>query len=196
MAYLSVGAVAWLAVLLFFRTHRIWPLYSVWGAVGLTFLLILGLRGSAAEHSTEQLAAALLHAGLSRMGIETHIFDRAAGTVLIFLEMENSWAATNIDIECSGVLESCVFLGLLLFYPAFTLKQKIFYCVAGVTSIFIINLLRLYTIIFLVAIFGRQAIYVAHTIAGRLLFFLLVTALYWSVFSRPTLNALRRRLHG
>jgi exosortase/archaeosortase family protein len=87
-------------------------------------------------------------------------------------------------------------LGLVLFYPVFSLPKRILLAPAGILAIYFINLIRLGTIVFLINTFGRQAIYLAHTLAGRLVFFFLVVALYWAVFSRPTLAALRRQLHG
>lgn len=190
------AAITWLTGLVFFKNHRIWVLYFPWGAVGLTLLLILFLRGSAVEYQLERTTGLLVQQVAALFGIPAEVFDRAAGMVLIFIEAEKSWTALGIDIECSGLLESCVFLGLVLFYPVFSLPKRILLAPAGILAIYFINLIRLGTIVFLINTFGRQAIYLAHTLAGRLVFFFLVVALYWAVFSRPTLAALRRQLHG
>jgi exosortase family protein XrtG len=185
----------WVAGLAFLKNHRIWVLYFPWGAVGLTLLLILFLRGSPVEYHLERSTGFLLQQAMELFGVPADVFDRAAGMVLIFIEAEKSWTALGIDIECSGLLESCVFLGLILFYPAFSLPKRVFIALAGILAIYFINLVRLGTIVFLINTFGRQAIYLAHTLAGRLVFFFLIVALYWTVFSRPTLASLRRQLH-
>lgn len=186
----------WLLILFFFRRYRIWPFYYIWGAVGFTFLLILFLRGSVVEYWLEKLTALALHWTMDKLGIATTIFNGAAGMVLLFLPVERSWTVISIDIECSGLLETCVFVGLLLFYPAFSLPRRLFLVVMGMLAIFIINLIRLYVIVFLISFYGRQVIYLAHTVAGRLIFFLLIVALYWSVFSRSTLRVLGRQHNG
>ncbi|MEW6276497.1 MAG: exosortase family protein XrtG [Bacillota bacterium] len=195
MAFLMAAALLWVVGLAFFRSHRIWVFYFPWGAVGLTLLLILFLRGSPVEYHLERATALLLQQVMGLLSIPASVFDRAAGMVLVFIEAEKSWTALGIDIECSGLLESCVFLGLVFFYPAFSLPKRIFYASTGILAIYLINLLRLCTIVFLINACGRQAIYLAHTLAGRLVFFFLIVALYWAIFSRPTLAALRGHLH-
>jgi exosortase family protein XrtG len=192
---LIFAAVFWAAGLVFFKKNRLWVLYFPWGAVGLTLLLILLLRGSPVEYHLERSTGFLLQQTMGLFGVPADVFDRAAGLVLIFIEAEKSWTALGIDIECSGLLESCVFLGLVLFYPAFSPPKRFFLALAGIAAIYLVNLIRLGTIVFLINTFGRQAIYLAHTLAGRLVFFFLIVALYWAVFSRPTLAALRRQLH-
>lgn len=192
---LILAAVFWAAGLAFFKKNRLWVIYFPWGAVGLTLLLILLLRGSPVEYHLERSTGFLLQQAMGLFGVPADVFDRAAGLVLVFIEAEKSWTALGIDIECSGLLESCVFLGLVFFYPAFSLPKRIFSASTGIIAIYLINLIRLGTIVFLINTFGRQAIYLAHTLAGRLVFFFLIVALYWAVFSRPTLAALRRQLH-
>jgi exosortase family protein XrtG len=193
MIYWILGTLVWAIVGYYLHKHRIWIFYYVWTAVGLTILAILAVRSSAVEYAVEQWTGLLLHYGLSYLGIQTYIFDKAPGTVLVLLALENSWTCIDIDIECSGLLESCVLLGLLWFFPAFNYWQRVVYTLSGLIALFGINLIRLYTIVLVINSGGRDTLYIAHTLIGRLVFFLLAIAVYWYLFTRPSLQSIRRQ---
>lgn len=190
---LIISVIVWLALLLFFRKNRIWIFYYVWGAVGGTILLILFFKGSAVLLTMEQLTGLFVHQILSLLNIQSQLFDNAPGIILILLEIEKSWTTIVIDIECSGLLESCVFTGLLIFYPGYTTAVKLVYATAGLAGIFVINLARLIVIVAIMNAFGRDSIYLAHTVFGRMVFFGLVITLYWYIFTRPTLVKIREQ---
>jgi len=158
----------------------------------LTILAILLLRSSVVEYAVEQWTGVILHYVLGWINIQTYVFDKAPGTVLVLLALENSWTCIDIDIECSGLLESCVLLGLLWFFPAMNWPRKLFYTGSGLLALFVINLIRLLTIVIIINTGGRDAMYVAHTLIGRLVFFFLVIIVYWYIFTRPSLEKVRR----
>jgi exosortase family protein XrtG len=193
MIYWILGTLIWALVGYYLHKHRIWIFYYVWTAVGLTILAILAVRSSAVEYAVEYWTGLLLHHSLSYVGIKTYIFDKAPGTVLVLLALENSWTCIDIDIECSGLLESCVLLGLLWFFPAFNYRQRVTYTLSGLLALFVINLIRLYTIVLVINFGGRDTLYVAHTLIGRLVFFMLVIVVYWYLFTRPSLQRIRRQ---
>lgn len=194
MIYWIISVLIWLIVAVFLRYHRIWIFYYIWTAVGFTIMAILIIRTSWFEYAIEQITGLILHYSLALIGIKTYIFDKAPGTVLVLLALENSWTCIDIDIECSGLLESCVLMGLLVFYPGILLLKKIWYVFIGLTSLFVVNLIRLYTVILTLNFGGRDTMYIAHTLVGRLVFFLLVIIVYWYVFTRPSLNTVRRNV--
>jgi exosortase family protein XrtG len=184
---LALALVAWAAILWFLRSKRIWIFYYIWGAVGFTLLAILLLRGSWVEFGIEQLTGLTLHHTLGYMGIETRVFDKAPGTILMLIKVDNSWTAIDIDIECSGLLEGCVLMGLMLFYPAYKPRMKAVYSSTGLVMLYLINLVRLYVIVGTIHMGGRDVIYIAHSLIGRLVFFGLTITLYWWLFTRPSL---------
>jgi|LGOV01.1.fsa_nt_gb exosortase family protein XrtG len=101
------------------------------------------------------------------------------------------WSVLQIGIECSTFIESAVFAGLLLFYPRIPLLNRLLRLVAGLVAIFIINLIRLGFIIGIVATLGGPAVPWAHAIVGRLLFFIGIVAVFWWIFTLPTLQTVR-----
>ncbi|HBV96878.1 MAG: hypothetical protein JL50_15145 [Peptococcaceae bacterium BICA1-7] len=184
---LIASVIIWLVTLLFLKLNRIWIFYFIWGAVGSTILLILILRGTYVEFAMEQMTGFILHELLYLLSIQSYIFDNAPGTVLVLLEIENSWSTIDIDIECSGLLETCVFLGLLIFYPSFATGRRMFFLVSGMVGIYVINLVRLIIIVLIMSYFGRDSIFIAHTLFGRMIFFGLLILIYWLIFTRASL---------
>ena len=65
---------------------------------------------------------------------------------------------------------------------------------SGVAAIYVINLIRLYSIVLVIFYGGRNTIYVAHSIIGRLVFFALIIVLYWRVFTKPALIRIREQI--
>ncbi|NLW91914.1 MAG: exosortase family protein XrtG [Syntrophomonadaceae bacterium] len=192
LAYV-IAIIIWASIAYYLYKNRIWIFYYIWAAVGMTIIAILLLRGSPVEYAIEQWTGLILHYSLGLVGIKTMVFDKSPGTVLVLLALENSWTCIDIDIECSGLLESCVLLGLLLFFPIGNRRTKIFQAVAGLAALYSANLVRLYTIVAIINIWGRNAMYIAHTLIGRLVFFILAVIIYWYLFTRPTLGDVRKK---
>lgn len=193
---IAAGFLVWFSLLALFRRHRIWVFYYVWGAVGFTIILILLVRGSFVEYQLDRHAGTVLHHVLSYFNIKTYIFDRAPGTLLVLIEFDSTWTTIDVDIESSGLLEMCIFLGLLLFYPPYTPAKKAAFSFAGVIAIYGINLVRLLVVVTVIHWGGRSMIFVAHALLGRLVFFLLVIALYWHVFTVPSLQKVREKMEN
>ncbi|MEW6770217.1 MAG: exosortase family protein XrtG [Bacillota bacterium] len=181
----------WLAVAAILRRHRIWPFYYIWGAVGFTFIMVLFFQGSLLEYQVEYRTGMIVHRLLRCLDIVTYVFDKAPGTLLVLIKMDESWTTIDIDIESSGLLELCIFLGLVLFYPAYRPASKLLFSLAGVASVYLFNLLRLVLVVVAIYCGGRNMSFIAHTLFGRLVFFVLIVVLYWYVFTRPSLKKVR-----
>lgn len=192
MIYWITALIVWASIGYYLYRNRIWIFYYIWTAVGLTVLAILALRHSPVEYAVEQWTGLILHHTLNWVGINTYVFDKAPGTVLVLLALENSWTCIDIDIECSGLLESCVLLGLLWFFPQMDRVRKLAYTIFGLTALYSINLIRLYVIVYIINTHGRSAMYFAHTVVGRLVFFCLAIVVYWYLFTRSSLETVRR----
>jgi len=93
-----------------------------------------------------------------------------------------------INYECSGVIEMLVFTSLLLFFPFGRPIRKLLYIIGGNAFIFLANILRILMIVFVSKTFGAEYFYLAHTLLARLLFFGLMIALYYYVFTNTHLK--------
>ncbi|MDO9535403.1 MAG: hypothetical protein Q7J85_08750 [Bacillota bacterium] len=177
----------WLLGSILLYRHRIWLFYYIWSAVGFTFLFILVFRGSFLEYRIEYLTGLALHHLLNYFDIATQVFDKAPGTILVFIKIDDSWTTIDIDIESSGILEIGVFLGLILFYPAYGFFKRIIYSLAGVIALLSFNMVRLMIVVAIIYSGGRSFNFLAHTLFGRIIFFFFIVLLYWYLMTRPTL---------
>lgn len=91
----------------------------------------------------------------------------------------------NIDYECAGLIEICAYISLVLFYPLYQRKEKIKLLVAGVCWLYFANVLRLVIVTYLLHLNGLDYLFMAHSIIGRLIFYVLALILYYVVFTQP-----------
>jgi exosortase family protein XrtG len=190
-----VVAAIWLVLYLFLQKARAWLLAYMLGTVGFTLLVVYAFRGSAVESFIERTSALSAHYLSSALGIPTKVFFNAPGTLLVLIVyQEVGWTAIEIDIECSGLLEFMVFTGLMLFFNGFTWKYRATVLPLGIAATFVMNVVRIAIIVATIHFGGKNMIYVAHTVVGRAIFFMMVIALYWYVFTRATSQAIHRRL--
>ena len=196
--YIAYGlvAAAWLAVLYFARRHRIWLLFYAVGAVGLALLVVFAAtRLLPVEHWLEYAVAYSSHLASRLIGIPTRVFRAAPGNILVWVIVQDpGWTVVRVDLECSGLLEMSAVAGLLLFYPGWTVARRAWLTLVSWVAIFGINIVRIVSIIVTLHVLGKPAILIAHTIIGRLIFFILVMGLYWLVFSRLTLRTLSEQM--
>lgn len=190
-ATIAVACLLWLAVTLFLYHHRLWVFYYVWAAVGLCCILVLLFHASLMEYRVEQLTSLILHNILNNLGIVTNIFDHSPGTLLVLIEIDSSWTTIAIDIENSGLLEICIIFSLIIFYPVHRMPKRSMVALGGALGIYLINLFRLLLVIVIIHSGGRNMSFIAHTLFGRLLFFVLVVGLYWQLITRPSLEKIR-----
>lgn len=192
-----LAALVWLAAVLFFRKNRIWLLYYVTGSVGLALLLIFaGVKWLPLAAGMEYATAYAGHALSNLVGIPTYLFRAAPNNIFVWVvEQTPGWTVVRVDLECSGMLEIATWIGLLLFYPDWTLARRLWLIGIGAVGIFGANLVRVVAIITILHLFGKHSIVIAHTLIGRLLFFgLVMLGMYWYVFSRLTIHSLADRI--
>lgn len=80
------------------------------------------------------------------------------------------------------------YVSLLAFYPMYSRKEKVFYLLVGMFWIYLANVIRLMIVIIMVHFGGAGLFYLAHSILGRLIFYLLVITLYYNVFTYSRLS--------
>ena len=198
--YLIFGLVTlvWAALLVLARRHRIWLLFYGLGAVGLALLIVFaGTKLLPLEQGVEHLVARASHTVSELVGIPTRVFQAAPGNILVWVIIqEPGWTVVRVDLECSGLLEMAALAGLMLFYPGWSLLRRVGLTLFGWFAVFGINIVRIVSIIVILHVAGKPAILVAHTIIGRLIFFVLIMGLYWLIFSRLTLSTLSQRIRA
>ncbi len=187
---LSLAVALYLVGLLLLRKQRYGLLGYLWGAFGFAALLVLaGLIGQWNEALGELQAGILVALG-SIFGLGLEVLAKTS----IVTPDPSGWSVLNIGIECSSLIEASVFAGLLLFYPRFPPGERMLRLMAGLGATFLLNLARLSIIVGMVATLGKPAVPWAHTVVGRLIFFLGIVVVYWRMMTMPTLRLVRRDL--
>ena len=104
---------------------------------------------------------------------------------VIFIESLNGAITVNIDLECSGFIEISAFISLLSFYGIYNIPERIYIGVVGTLYTMLTNALRIAVICTMIHFLGTDYYYVAHTIVGRIVFYVLQVILYFFIFTRP-----------
>lgn len=92
-----------------------------------------------------------------------------------------------VDYECSGIIETTAFWGLVAFFPVYSPQRRLVLAIIGALWFFAANVIRLSFIAIVIHFLGDGAFYIAHSILGRLLFYLIAILLYYLVFTKGQL---------
>ncbi len=193
----AVLVAAWALAVLFFRLNRIWLPFYIIGSVGLAFIVIFIGRATAIEPLLQTAVAAAVHGVSGLFSIPTQTFEAAPGALLVLVVSQDiGWTMLQVTIESSGLLESGVIAGMLLFYPGWGWRVRLLYTAGALLLTFGANVVRLMIIVATLHSAGKDSLLVSHTIIGRAVFFALVVAIYWYLMTRPTLRLVRRKIEG
>ncbi|NQW20673.1 MAG: hypothetical protein HQ477_08125 [Chloroflexi bacterium] len=192
---IGVLIVVWALVVAFFRLNRIWLPYYIIGSVGLAFIIIFVGRATGLEAALQIGVAAGVHALSIALGLPTEIFQSAPGSILILvISQDIGWTMLQVTIESSGLLETGVIAGMLLFYPGWNGRKRIWFTFAAVVLTYLSNVIRLMVIVITLHYMGKSSLLISHTIIGRAVFFALVVAIYWFLMTRPTLRTVKHKI--
>ncbi|MBR3142213.1 MAG: exosortase family protein XrtG [Clostridiales bacterium] len=110
---------------------------------------------------------------------------------VIFIESVKGAITVNIDLECSGFIEISAFISLLALYGIYNVPERIYVAVIGTLYTLLTNALRIAVICTMIHFLGTDYYYVAHTIVGRIVFYVLQLILYFFVFTKPHVLKMR-----
>jgi len=184
---LSVLVLVYLVGLIIVYRQQRYLLRYLWGSFGLVAIIVIAGRIWGWYQPMGVIEAKVL----TYIGTWFNFNLESLESASLLVPTPEGWSVLNIGLECSTFIESSVFTGLLLFYPRIPLLNRLLRLVTGLVAIFIINLIRLGFIIGIVATLGGPAVPWAHAIVGRLLFFIGIVAVFWWIFTLPTLQTVR-----
>lgn len=187
----------WFAALLFLRHYRIWMPYYALGAVGAAYWTSMAAHATPLELGLAQSVAWVVNQITNRVGIPTRIFHNAPDVLLVLVITQDiGWTMLRIGVESSGLLEMSVLFSLLAFYPSRSWRQKTGLIAVGLMLTWLANILRVLVIVVMLHKVGKSALFLAHTLIGRTLFFFLTVVIYWLLLTRPAMRSLTRRFHA
>ncbi|WP_334329219.1 exosortase family protein XrtG [Companilactobacillus sp. HBUAS59699] len=176
--YILLGIVVWLYMLSVLKRAQLSAFFFIVGSAGLFFILT--------AISKPYWVWFFTHAVIHGVDLFSRITDWSTvmlKTGLVYIANGSNPVVMSIDYECSGIIETCAFISLVVFFPMYKRKEKVFYGLFGLIFIYLSNVLRLIVVISIVHFGGGQAFFLAHSVIGRLVFYILVIALYYNVFT-------------
>lgn len=180
---LLFGIIIWIYLLSVLKRAKLTAFSFIVGSVGLFFILMAISSPYWIWFFTHDVID-----GVDWFGRLTGMSQTYVKYGLVYIVNHSSPVTMSIDYECSGIIETMAFVSLLAFYPTYTHKEKVFYLILGVLWIYLANVFRLIIVIIVVHLGGANVFYLAHSILGRIAFYLLIIALYYNVFTYSRLS--------
>jgi exosortase family protein XrtG len=149
------------------------------GACGLFLIFMIIIRPWAVLPLARLVAAI---AGI--FGKVTGFYQAYFRYGVIFIESFNGAITVNIDMECSGIIEIAAFVSLLTFYQIYNVPERIYVGIIGTLYTILSNALRISVICTMIHFLGTDYYYLAHTVVGRIVFYVLQVVLYFFVFTK------------
>lgn len=177
LAVLFFGVWIYILIVLYRSKLDFWKF--CWGSVGLFVLMMVWIQPIVTAPLTKAVASV---AGI--VGNLTKLYSSYFQYGMLFIANGSSSISLYINYECSGIIEIMAFTALLWFFSVYTFYEKIVLNIAGFIWIFAANVLRIFVICLLIYFFGNSIFYFAHTIFGRLVFYILSIVLYYYVFTK------------
>jgi exosortase family protein XrtG len=118
------------------------------------------------------------------IGELTGMYDSYYQYSMLFIPKSTAAVSLYVDLECSGVIEMMAFLSLLWFFEVYNLYEKVIVSILGTLGIFLANVVRIFVICAMIFKWGNDIFYFAHSIFGRIIFYLFTIALYFYVFTK------------
>ena len=187
--WIILGIIVWLYGLSVLKRGNLSGVYFWWGSIGLFIITAFIFRPYFVW-----LISYLLTNTLGLFAKMTHWFS--VYPVSNFLQIGDGKTSVQlfVDYECSGVIEFLAYVSLVAFYPLYDRQARIVAGLIGSVWIFAANIIRLLFIVAVVKACGGRALFWAHSVFGRLLFYTLVIILYYNIFTRPQMvNGLNQR---
>jgi exosortase family protein XrtG len=188
--------IIWLSSVIFLRAYRIWILYYLTAVSGFAYLLVFVTSSVFnLEISLAHTVASGVHFLLNLTGIPSRIFSNAPGILLVMvITQRTGWTALQIGVESSGLLEMSVLTSLVLFYPEWRLSSRLRLVLVGNGLTWIANIIRMFLIAVILHYFGKDALLIAHSLIGRIIFFFFTIGIYWFLITARSLRTIEERL--
>lgn len=172
--------VVWIYILLVLYRADLKFWHYIVGSIG-TFIFFMTFFRELVTMPLARIVAAL--AGI--VGDLTGAYHAFYKYGVIFIESFNDSITVRIDLECSGIIEITIFVSLLAFFRVYSIPERVYIGIIGVMYTIFSNAIRLTCICLMIHFFGTNFYYMAHTVIGRIIFYVLQVILYFMVFTKP-----------
>lgn len=183
--------VVWIYLLSVFYRGKMGFFYFIFGSIGSFFFLMLYLKPILMP-----VLVQLVTSVTGILGKGTGLFEAYRDYSILFIESPKDGGALSlyIDFECSGIIEILVFISLLAFFQVYGIWQRIVIGAIGCVVIFFSNVTRIFIICVMIRLWGNEVYYLAHTLIGRIVFYIFAVLLYYFVFTKAQI--VRQKVGG
>jgi exosortase family protein XrtG len=194
---LLLFGILWLLCVIFLGRFHVWILYYLIGTVGLAYILVsIITKVFNFQLLLAHSVALVVHDTLNFMAIPTEIFQNAPGILLVLVITQKvGWTVLQIGVESSGLLEICVLISLVTFYPLWSWRKKIALAVIGGAFTWLANVARMLIIALMLHYFGKGILVLAHTFVGKFFFFVITIVIYWFLVTTSSLSEIRKKIN-
>lgn len=187
--FLLISGVIWLYALSVFKRAKLPAFYFIVGSVGLFFILFFFSK----PYFIWIMARAVTF-GVSLVAHPLNLATVYSDHGLIAINNGFNAITMSIDYECSGVIETAAFWALLAFYPMYQAKEKVVLALLGFLWMYVANVIRLILIVLIVHTFGVNYFFLAHSIIGRIVFYIFAVFFYYKVFTYGYLEKNKKKV--
>lgn len=173
--------IIWLYLLTLLKRAKLSAYYFGLGSIGL-FIILASISNTYCSQIMPKIIAEILKS-ISYI-LKDFSINISQRSILINIG-SNNYAELFINYECSGMLETIAFISMLAFFPIYKGGEKIIVGCLGFLWILTANIVRLLITITILDYFGINALFIAHSIIGRVIFYVVVILLYYQVFTKP-----------
>ncbi|SHO50238.1 exosortase family protein XrtG [Anaerocolumna xylanovorans] len=177
--FVFICFILWIYMLTVFHRGKLYFFRFLWGSIGL-FLFLMIIVQPVATPVLQSLVSSM--AGI--IGKITGMYSSYYEYGILFIQHGNSAISLYIDYECSGIIEMMVFVAMVAFFQVYEPGQRVVVGILGCLGIFFANIVRIFTICAIIYFFGNNSYYFAHTIAGRIVFYVMSVGLYYFTFTK------------
>lgn len=177
-----VGIAVWLYILSVCKRGKLTFYHFIVGSIGLFIICMAQV-----EHFQQYIISMFVHL-LTPVGNMTGMFQTFPALGVFFIDTNETAMSFYIDLECSGIIEMLVFVCLLIFFEVYSRKEKVVTAIAGVLLIILFNCIRMVSILTIIYYGGSEYYLMAHSVVGRLIFYVLTIILYYVVFTKKQIN--------
>ncbi len=177
-----ISMIIWIFFIKMFHDLKMTAFKFYFGSIGLFFILLFFFR-SYLEHGFK----ILLYYSLLFLSNITHLFYLNTLSNVV-ISVSNLTFSINFSLQASTFISMTVFTSLICFFPLLYFKKRIYLFFLGNILIFLINILKSFTVILLIKLFSAYSLVMDFDVIGKLIFFALIIILYYFIFTKAQIK--------
>ncbi|MFT9388535.1 MAG: exosortase family protein XrtG [Leuconostoc sp.] len=174
--------VSWIYILSVLKRAKTDAFYFLVGSAGMFVLLLLWSKPYGVW-----LFSTIVTWSVGTVGHITGLFDTFSAAHVIRVISDHQTSILIVDYECSGIIETTAFWGLIAFYPVYSLERRAALAAIGAGWFFGANIIRLTLVAAAIYFLGPGSFFIVHSIIGRLGFYAVAILWYYLVFTKGQL---------